>query len=192
MTDCSGEGEGLLGGWKPITADEEDWRGLKWAPILTRKMMHGWQLWHPCCVSWLQNRCSFFLLFMVAETNQTVYCSLTFLALFFFVVFYYFMYVLQEEMFIPLPLQLQTNQAGNACLTKALHIPGSKSEIQQITVSKWTYSFIFSVEVNVPAHNVLRRRKHRLNRPYRSSPLLSLLLGVIECFVLVVSAWFGQ
>lgn len=46
------------------------------------------------------------------------------------------MYVLQEEMFIPLPLQLQTIQAGNACMTKALHIPSSKSEIQQITVSK--------------------------------------------------------
>nr|BBK03977.1 somatolactin alpha [Takifugu rubripes] len=41
-----------------------------------------------------------------------------------------------EEMFIPLPLQLQTNQAGNACMTKVLHIPSSKSEIQQIT-DKW-------------------------------------------------------
>lgn len=78
---------------------------------------------------------AFFLLFMLAETNQPIHCWLTFLASF-FVVFYYFTYVLQEEMFIPLPLQLQTNQAGNACMTKALHIPSSKSEIQQITVSK--------------------------------------------------------
>lgn len=86
MTDWSGEGEGLLGGWKPITADEEDWRGLKWAPLLTGKMMHGWQQWHPYCVSWLQNWCSIFPLFMVAESNQTIRCSLTFLAFFFFII----------------------------------------------------------------------------------------------------------
>uniref|UniRef100_H3C7F5 Somatolactin alpha n=1 Tax=Tetraodon nigroviridis TaxID=99883 RepID=H3C7F5_TETNG len=39
-----------------------------------------------------------------------------------------------EAMFIP--VQLPTNQAGNACMTKGLPIPSSKSEIQQIT-DKW-------------------------------------------------------
>ncbi|XP_070685265.1 somatolactin alpha [Pempheris klunzingeri] len=41
-----------------------------------------------------------------------------------------------EEMFIPFPLQLQRNQVGYACITKALSIPSSKSEIQQIS-DKW-------------------------------------------------------
>ncbi|XP_074535858.1 somatolactin alpha [Halichoeres trimaculatus] len=41
-----------------------------------------------------------------------------------------------EEMFVPFPLQLQRNQAGYACITKALPIPSSKSEIQQIS-DKW-------------------------------------------------------
>ncbi|KAI3354440.1 hypothetical protein L3Q82_018961 [Scortum barcoo] len=42
----------------------------------------------------------------------------------------------QEEMFVPFPLQFQRNQAGFACITKALPIPSSKSEIQQIS-DKW-------------------------------------------------------
>ncbi|XP_034557219.1 somatolactin alpha [Notolabrus celidotus] len=41
-----------------------------------------------------------------------------------------------EEMFVPFPLQLQRNQAGYACITKALPIPSSKSEIQLIS-DKW-------------------------------------------------------
>ncbi|XP_033486459.1 somatolactin alpha [Epinephelus fuscoguttatus] len=41
-----------------------------------------------------------------------------------------------EEMFIPFQLQLQRNQAGYACITKALPLPSSKSEIQQIS-DKW-------------------------------------------------------
>ncbi|XP_010787459.1 somatolactin alpha [Notothenia coriiceps] len=41
-----------------------------------------------------------------------------------------------EEMFIPFELQLQRNQAGYACITKALPIPSSRSEIQQIS-DKW-------------------------------------------------------
>ncbi|XP_042343206.1 somatolactin alpha [Plectropomus leopardus] len=41
-----------------------------------------------------------------------------------------------EEMFIPFALQLQRNQAGYACITKALPLPSSKSEIQQIS-DKW-------------------------------------------------------
>ncbi|KAM7399581.1 hypothetical protein PAMP_018846 [Pampus punctatissimus] len=41
-----------------------------------------------------------------------------------------------EEMFVPFPLRLQRNQAGYACITKALPIPSSKSEIQQIS-DRW-------------------------------------------------------
>ncbi|XP_010755407.1 somatolactin alpha isoform X1 [Larimichthys crocea] len=41
-----------------------------------------------------------------------------------------------EEMFVPFSLQLQRNQAGYACITKAFPIPSSKSEIQQIS-DKW-------------------------------------------------------
>ncbi|KAF3692988.1 Somatolactin [Channa argus] len=41
-----------------------------------------------------------------------------------------------EEMFVPFPMRLQRNQAGYACITKTLHIPTSKSEIQQIS-DKW-------------------------------------------------------
>ncbi|KAF7654867.1 hypothetical protein LDENG_00063890, partial [Lucifuga dentata] len=39
-------------------------------------------------------------------------------------------------MFVPFPLRLQRNQAGYACITKALPVPSSKSEIQQIS-DKW-------------------------------------------------------
>ncbi|KAM9318643.1 somatolactin alpha [Pholidichthys leucotaenia] len=38
-----------------------------------------------------------------------------------------------EEMFIPVPLQLQSNPAGYTCITKALPLPSSKSETQQIS-----------------------------------------------------------
>ncbi|KAM9853488.1 somatolactin alpha [Aulostomus maculatus] len=41
-----------------------------------------------------------------------------------------------EDMFVPFPLRLQRNQAGYSCVTKALPIPSSKSEIQQIS-DKW-------------------------------------------------------
>uniref|UniRef100_A0A8D3D846 Somatolactin n=1 Tax=Scophthalmus maximus TaxID=52904 RepID=A0A8D3D846_SCOMX len=41
-----------------------------------------------------------------------------------------------EEMFVPFPLRLQRNQAGYSCITKALPIPSSKSEIQHIS-DKW-------------------------------------------------------
>ncbi|XP_068569830.1 somatolactin alpha [Cebidichthys violaceus] len=43
---------------------------------------------------------------------------------------------LYEEMFIPLPLQFQRNQAGYTCITKTLPIPSSRNEIQQIS-DKW-------------------------------------------------------
>ncbi|XP_058490234.1 somatolactin alpha [Solea solea] len=41
-----------------------------------------------------------------------------------------------EELFVPFPLRLQRNQVGYACITKALPIPSSKSEIQQVS-DKW-------------------------------------------------------
>ncbi|XP_041849730.1 somatolactin alpha [Melanotaenia boesemani] len=41
-----------------------------------------------------------------------------------------------EEMFIPIPLRLQSNQGSYACITKALPIPSSKNEVQQIS-DKW-------------------------------------------------------
>uniref|UniRef100_A0A8C5E8Q5 Somatolactin-like n=2 Tax=Gouania willdenowi TaxID=441366 RepID=A0A8C5E8Q5_GOUWI len=41
-----------------------------------------------------------------------------------------------EEMFIPFPMHLQTNQAAYTCITKTLPIPSSRSEIQQIS-DKW-------------------------------------------------------
>ncbi|XP_075956526.1 somatolactin alpha [Anarhichas minor] len=43
---------------------------------------------------------------------------------------------LYEEMFIPLPLQFQMNQAGYSCITRTLPIPSSKNEVQQIS-DKW-------------------------------------------------------
>ncbi|XP_031717165.1 somatolactin alpha [Anarrhichthys ocellatus] len=43
---------------------------------------------------------------------------------------------LYEEMFIPLPLQFQRNQAGYSCITRTLPIPSSKNEVQQIS-DKW-------------------------------------------------------
>ncbi|KAK2894972.1 hypothetical protein Q8A67_012201 [Cirrhinus molitorella] len=41
-----------------------------------------------------------------------------------------------EEMFVPYPLHALRNQGGNMCHTKPFPIPGSKSEIQQIS-DKW-------------------------------------------------------
>ncbi|XP_075999347.1 somatolactin alpha [Genypterus blacodes] len=41
-----------------------------------------------------------------------------------------------EEMFVPFPLRLERNQAGYTCITNALTLPSSKSEIQQIS-DKW-------------------------------------------------------
>ncbi|KAM6932147.1 somatolactin alpha [Lycodopsis pacificus] len=43
---------------------------------------------------------------------------------------------LYEDMFIPLPLQFQRNQAGYSCITRTLSIPSSRNEIQQIS-DKW-------------------------------------------------------
>ncbi|XP_068441100.1 somatolactin alpha [Clinocottus analis] len=43
---------------------------------------------------------------------------------------------LYEDMFIPMPLQIQRNQGGYACITNTLPIPSSRNEIQQIS-DKW-------------------------------------------------------
>lgn len=58
-----------------------------------------------------------------------------------FVFFAFLCVCLQEDMFVPLPLQVQRNQAGYTCITKTLPIPNSKSEIQQISVSFAPFSF---------------------------------------------------
>lgn len=119
MTDCCSEV-----GWIPITADVGHWRQLKWAPIFSRKMLHGWQQWHLYCISWCWNWCSFSDFYGQIKVTYSIIIIII-------------ICLLQEEMFIPLPVQLQTSQTGNACMTKGLPIPSSKSEIQQITVSKW-------------------------------------------------------
>ncbi|KAL4647283.1 somatolactin-like [Arapaima gigas] len=41
-----------------------------------------------------------------------------------------------EEMFVPFALRSQRTRGGNVCVTKSFPIPGSKSEIQQIS-DKW-------------------------------------------------------
>uniref|UniRef100_A0A8C4TBA2 Somatolactin alpha n=1 Tax=Erpetoichthys calabaricus TaxID=27687 RepID=A0A8C4TBA2_ERPCA len=41
-----------------------------------------------------------------------------------------------EEMLVPFPLQPKTSRGVNICITKAIPVPGSKSEIQQIS-DKW-------------------------------------------------------
>ncbi|KAM3616488.1 uncharacterized protein V6R79_018920 [Siganus canaliculatus] len=51
-----------------------------------------------------------------------------------------------EEMFVPFPLQLQRNQAGYVCITKALAIPSSKSEIQQISDEWLLHSVLMLVQ----------------------------------------------
>nr|P45641.1 RecName: Full=Somatolactin; Short=SL; Flags: Precursor [Hippoglossus hippoglossus]AAC38003.1 somatolactin [Hippoglossus hippoglossus] len=51
-----------------------------------------------------------------------------------------------EEMFVPFPLRLQRNQAGYACITKALPIPSSKSEIQQISDTWLLHSVLLLVQ----------------------------------------------
>ncbi|XP_019950511.1 somatolactin [Paralichthys olivaceus] len=51
-----------------------------------------------------------------------------------------------EEMFVPFPLRLQRNQAGYACITKALPIPSSKSEIQQISDTWLLHSVLMLVQ----------------------------------------------
>ncbi|XP_034024663.1 LOW QUALITY PROTEIN: somatolactin alpha [Thalassophryne amazonica] len=45
-------------------------------------------------------------------------------------------HTLFENMFVPIPLRLPGNQRGYVCITKALPLPTSKSEIQQIS-DKW-------------------------------------------------------
>ncbi|XP_060929415.1 somatolactin alpha [Limanda limanda] len=51
-----------------------------------------------------------------------------------------------EEMFVPFPLRLQRNQAGYACITKALPIPSSRSEIQQISDTWLLHSVLMLVQ----------------------------------------------
>ncbi|KAM9733325.1 somatolactin alpha [Menidia menidia] len=93
-----------------------------------------------------------------------------------------------EEMFIPFPLRLQSNQGGYACITKALLIPSSKSEIQQIS-DKWLLHSVLMlvqswIEPLVYLQMTLERYDHApdmlLNKTkWVSEKLISLEQGVV-------------
>ncbi|XP_069547321.1 somatolactin alpha [Brachyistius frenatus] len=93
-----------------------------------------------------------------------------------------------EDMFIPFPLRLQSNQAGYACITKALPIPSSKSEIQQIS-DKWLLHSVLMlvqswIEPLVYLQTTLDRYDHApdvlLNKTkWVSEKLVSLEQGVV-------------
>nr|ABM74055.2 somatolactin [Cichlasoma dimerus] len=93
-----------------------------------------------------------------------------------------------EEMFIPLPLRLQSNQAGYACITNALPIPSSKSEIQQIS-DRWLLHSVLMlvqswIEPLVYLQTTLDRYDHApemlLNKTkWVSEKLVSLEQGVV-------------
>ncbi|KAM4566080.1 somatolactin alpha [Odontesthes bonariensis] len=93
-----------------------------------------------------------------------------------------------EEMFIPFPLRLQSNQAGYACITKTLPIPSSKSEIQQIS-DKWLLHSVLMlvqswIEPLVHLQMTLDRYDHApemlLNKTkWVSEKLISLEQGVV-------------
>ncbi|XP_069003392.1 somatolactin alpha [Embiotoca jacksoni] len=93
-----------------------------------------------------------------------------------------------EDMFIPFPLRLQSNQAGYACITKALPIPSSKSEIQQIS-DKWLLHSVLMlvqswIEPLVYLQTTLDRYDHApdvlLNKTkWVSEKLISLEQGVV-------------
>ncbi|NP_001032795.1 somatolactin alpha precursor [Danio rerio] len=51
-----------------------------------------------------------------------------------------------EDMFVPYPLHVLINQAGNTCHSKHIPIPTSKSEIQQISDSWLLHSVLFLVQ----------------------------------------------
>ncbi|ROL52899.1 Somatolactin [Anabarilius grahami] len=51
-----------------------------------------------------------------------------------------------EEMFVPYPLHTLRNQAGNMCHSKPFPIPGSKSEIQQISDTWLLHSVLILVQ----------------------------------------------
>ncbi|KAK9958332.1 hypothetical protein ABG768_010459 [Culter alburnus] len=51
-----------------------------------------------------------------------------------------------EEMFVPYPLHTLRNQAGNVCHSKPFPIPGSKSEIQQISDTWLLHSVLILVQ----------------------------------------------
>uniref|UniRef100_A0A8C6SYS7 Somatolactin alpha n=1 Tax=Neogobius melanostomus TaxID=47308 RepID=A0A8C6SYS7_9GOBI len=95
---------------------------------------------------------------------------------------------LQEEMFVPFPLRLQSNQAGYACITKALPIPSSRSEIQQISDQYLLHSVLMLVrswiEPLVYLQTTLERYDNApdllLNKTkWLSEKLLSLEQGVL-------------
>ncbi|CAL8351265.1 unnamed protein product [Lota lota] len=51
-----------------------------------------------------------------------------------------------EDMFVPFPMRLQRNQAGNTCITKDFPIPTSKNELQQISDTWLLHSVLMLVQ----------------------------------------------
>ncbi|MED6264692.1 hypothetical protein CHARACLAT_017347 [Characodon lateralis] len=93
-----------------------------------------------------------------------------------------------EELFIPFPFSLQSNQAAYACITKALPIPSSKSEIQQLS-DKWLLHSVLMlvqswIEPLVYLQMTMERYDHTpdmlLNKTkWVSEKLISLEQGVV-------------
>uniref|UniRef100_A0A3Q2EGW1 Somatolactin alpha n=1 Tax=Cyprinodon variegatus TaxID=28743 RepID=A0A3Q2EGW1_CYPVA len=93
-----------------------------------------------------------------------------------------------EELFIPFPFRLQSNQAAYACITKALPIPSSKSEIEQIS-DKWLLHSVLMlvqswIEPLTYMQNSMERYDHApdmvLNKTkWVSEKLFSLEQGVV-------------
>uniref|UniRef100_A0A8C2Q175 Uncharacterized protein n=1 Tax=Cyprinus carpio TaxID=7962 RepID=A0A8C2Q175_CYPCA len=51
-----------------------------------------------------------------------------------------------EDMFVPYPLHALRNQGGTVCHTKPFPIPGSKTEIQQISVRRCLIDFVLEIQ----------------------------------------------
>lgn len=67
--------------------------------------------------------------------------------------------VLQEQMFVPYPLHALRSQGGTTCHTKPFPIPGSKTEIQQISVRRCFIDFILETQTSIVKWDVLLTRE---------------------------------
>ncbi|XP_077397281.1 somatolactin alpha [Festucalex cinctus] len=100
------------------------WAVLSWPCLLSTSFLLECtdqdQVIHPYCLSISQEK----LLDRVIQHAELIYrvseesCSLF------------------EDIFVPYPLRLQRNQAAYACITKAIPIPSSIGEVQQMS-DKW-------------------------------------------------------
>uniref|UniRef100_A0AAY4DY69 Somatolactin n=1 Tax=Denticeps clupeoides TaxID=299321 RepID=A0AAY4DY69_9TELE len=75
------------------------------------------------------------LIYRVSEESCALFVSLS---LWQIVLIFHPLYslILQEDMFIPLPMRAVRIQGGNVCMAQPFPIPSSKSELQQIS-DKW-------------------------------------------------------